>query len=205
MSSSRFARFLETHPPDAPLASCSERTIELYHERVPEALLSFWIEVGWGWFGQGLLHVVDPTTLASGLTTWLGVSDATRIAIVRTAFGEIFYYRDLREQARAMGMSGTQPGELGDVSYIDVHFHEIGVAALDVDDFFNNMLCDPETVRGYLRKGLVDIAREMHGPLTDRECYAFVPALALGGHEEDPTCVQKVDMHVHWSILRQMV
>ena len=203
MASSRFGRFLETHPPNAPLAPCSDHAIDPYRERVPEALIAFWTEVGWGWFGEGLLHVVDPATLVNGLTTWLGGPDTSRTAIARTAFGDIFYHRDLREQARAMGMSGTQPGELGDVSYVDVHFREVGIASLEVEDFFNNMLCDPEIVQGSLRKDLVGFAREVHGPLANHECFAFVPALALGGCE-DPTCVQKVDMHVHWSILRQL-
>jgi hypothetical protein len=203
MPSSRFARFLEVHPPDGPLAPCSADVIAPYRERVHEALIAFWTEVGWGWFGRGLLHVADPATLDDGLAIWLGRSDPTRIAIARTAFGEIFYYRDLREQARALGMSGTQPGELGDISHVDVHFQEISVAALDPNELFNDILCNPEHIEGHLRRGLVDFAREVYGPLTDRECFAFVPALALGGYE-DPTCVQKVDMLVHWSILRQM-
>jgi hypothetical protein len=200
----RYARFLEVHPPDAPPVPCTDAAIAPWRDRVPDALVAFWTEVGWGSFGQGRLHVVDPASLDSALELWLGGSSPTRIAIARTAFGEIFYYRDLREAARARGMSGTLPGELGDVSVIDVHFAQIGVFALEVEAFFNDTLCHPKTVDMFLRRSFVELARGAFGPLTEREGYAFVPALALGG-VEDALSVRKVDMHVHWSILRQLV
>lgn len=203
MPSPRFAAFLAAHPPDTELAPCTDADLDPYREWAPEPLIAFWTEVGFGWFGQGLLQIVDPVTLSDGLALLLGGSSHKRFPLVRTAFGEIFYYRDMREEARALAMSGANPGELGDISNVDVHHGEVGVTSLDVEEFFNSALCDPENVEGYLRKSLVERAREMLGPLAPSECFGFVPALALGGYE-DIGSVQKMDMYVHWSILRQM-
>lgn len=119
--SEHFAQFLEALPPDGPLTPCSAEAIAPYRNHADDGLLRLWTELGWGSFGNGLIHVVDPASLADELAAFLGSSHPTRI----------------------------------------------------------------------------------YGPLAAHECFGFVPALALGG-SEDLSCVRKVDMRVHLSLLSQM-
>ena len=70
--------------------------IEPYRSHASATLVAFWTEVGWGSFGGGMLHVVEPASIADALTIWLPDPKPTRMPIARTAFGEIFYHRDLR-------------------------------------------------------------------------------------------------------------
>jgi hypothetical protein len=201
--SNRFAAFLDALPPDGPLVPCTPAQIAPYRERVSEGLVALWTEVGWGTFGNGLIHIVDPASIADGLELFLGSDNPARIAIARNAFGDIYYYRDMREEARMKGMTGENPGELGDLSYVDVHFKFVDILALDVEELFNETFADPDNIEGALRGSLARAAREIYGPLASDECFCFVPALALGG-SEDIASIQKVQMHVHWAILSQM-
>lgn len=194
--------FLAAHPPSPAVAPLPEARIAEYAGRVPDALVAFWREVGVGSFGGGLIRVASPATLDDALALWLGARSPRRVPIARAAFGELYYWRDLREEARAKGMTGENPGELGDVSCVDVHTASIDVAALDVPELFE-LLADPEYIEVFLRGRLARASIEIYGPIEEHEQLTFVPALALGG-VESLECVQKVAMNVQGSILRQL-
>ncbi len=53
-------------------------------------------------------------------------------------------------------MTGENPGELGDVSCVDVHAVSIDVAALDVPELFE-LLADPEYIEVFLRGRLARV------------------------------------------------
>lgn len=199
-----FPHFLDTLPPDRGVRPLDVSALDRVRTpSMPPELLDFYREVGVGSFGGGLLFVETPDRVQGLLDVWLNRSPR-RIPFARSAFGEIFYYRDLRDEAQQKGLSGEKPGELGDVSWVDVHFARIDIAALSVMEFFEEMLANPDNVDTILRRPLVRAATEILGPLGDHEQYDFVPALALGGSEELGSA-QKVNMLVHTSILRQLV
>lgn len=169
---------------------------------MPEALLEVYAALGVGSFGGGALWLTLPGELQPVLDVWLTPSPQ-RIPFARTAFGEVFYFRDLREEAEAKGLTGDEPGELCDVSVVYPDFFEVSVLALSVEELFETMLGDLTLIEELLRPELVREATERHGALRADEQFGFVPALALGG-SADITCVQKVKMLVQTSILRQL-
>ena len=203
---SPFPGFLAAMPPvtsgvDA-VVRPSEASIARWAHLVPPELVAFWRAIGWGGFGNGIVHICDPALLQPSLELWLGTTSDLRVPFSRSAFGEIFYWRDMRSEAAQAGMTGTRPGELGDVSCVDPHVREISVLAVSVDELFEDAFCDAGFAERFLRRSLVDAAREIWGPLAPHEQLAFVPALALGG-AEDLGSVAKVDMFVQQSLLRQ--
>lgn len=201
--SGHFSQFLAALPPDGPLTPCPAEAIAPYREHAGEGLVRLWTELGWGSFGGGMIHMVDPATLVEELAGFLGSSHPTRIPFARSAFGDLYYYRDMRRDAERKGMTGENPGELHDISYVDVHFKHIDVIAFEVEELLEDVFAIADNIEGPLRGALVRAASEIYGPLAAHECFAFVPALALGGGE-DISCVRKVDMRVHLSLLAQM-
>lgn len=194
--------FLEVLPRDASVTPLTAAELDaLRTPQLPPALLDFYSRVGVGSFGAGLVFVLPPPVLQPMLDVWIP-SSPKRIPFARTAFGDLFYYRDLADEAREKGMTGERPGELGDVSWVDVHYGVIEVLALSIEAFFGDVLAEPSNVAGVLRGPLAHAAQEIHGPLDAAHQLAFVPALALGG-SEDLASVTRVDMLVHTSILRQ--
>lgn len=187
--------------PDA-VRPCNESEIARWEGLVPGELLQFWRAVGVGAFGEGVVHVCTPDALQEQLSVWLGPPSPTRVPFARSAFGVLFYWRDMREEAAERGMTGENPGELGDVSVVDVLQHSIEVLALDLEELFEYAFTDEGFIEQVLRRTLVRAAREIYGPLAPHEQLAFVPALALGGFE-DIASVQKVNALVHQSILQQ--
>ena len=103
-----------------------------------------------------------------------------------TAFGDIFYFRNLGE------------GEY-DISFLDIHYRNISVAAYTVHEFIE-YLVDSEIEKSILRRTLFDEAKNKLGILKANEIYFFAPALVTGGTQEIKY-VNKGDAAVHQSIL----
>lgn len=195
--------FLSLLPADANVRRLSAPELDaLRTPFMPEALLKLYADVGVGSFGGGVMWITAPQELQAMLDVWLP-SSPRRIPFARSAFGDVFYFRDLREEARAKGLTGEVPGELFDVSVVRPDFFEVTVVAFSIEELFEEVLGFADNIEGVLRRDLVDAASEIYGPLEADEQFGFVPALALGG-SEDITSVQKVKMLVHTSILRQL-
>ncbi len=182
--------FMKKHAPGTLLRKASATEAEEYLDRLPDCLLELWRESGFGAYGNGIIRVINPDDYADALATWLGRHDERRIPIAVSAFGDIFYYRDLDE------------GE-EDVSRIMVHYKSIDVCVWSLKDFFNEYLCDHEIIETVLRDKLFRKAVQALGPLADDEMYGFVPALAIGG-AEDIKFVKKQKTLVHLELLFQM-
>ena len=197
-----YDRFLEVLPPDANVQRLSPAEVDgLRSESMPEQLLTLYREVGVGSFGGGMFWLSRPADLQPALNVWLPPSPQ-RIPLGRSAFGDLFYYRDLREEASAKGFTGENPGELSDVSVVRVEYSDIVVCALSIEELCDEILGFEENVDGVFRGDLVRAATEIFGPLSADEQFGFAPALALGGFE-DISCVRKVDLLVHTSLLKQ--
>ncbi|MBL8923444.1 MAG: DUF1851 domain-containing protein [Myxococcaceae bacterium] len=148
----------------------------------------------------GLVIVTRPGALDAELREWLMGNVSGRRSIGRTAFGDLLVFRDLRERARELGVG--DPAREGDVAVVDVHFKRMTVLGTSVDTFLDG-LDDPLFQKAFLRKELFDEVKRRLGACKPNECYAFVPALALGG-SEDAGSVQRVDWRVHQAILLQV-
>ena len=103
----------------------SFETVKKYQAYLPEALLELWQNHGFGFYGNGLLQIINPELYQDVLWSWLmkDQPDMTRLPIAISAFGLVFYYRLLSED-------GDE-----DVSFIDPHNSDIGVTAWSLTDF----------------------------------------------------------------------
>jgi len=199
----RLDAMLRLLPPMADVHKPSATELAALGHRVPEALLAVWAELGWGRFGSGFLHLASPAGLDDVLSDWLGKKDATRTPLGWTALGDIIYFRDLRERARALGMGEPDADQACDVSVIDVRYKQVKMLAWSLSGFFEGCLGDENALRSELHKDLFDAALGRLGPPNADEIYGFVPALGLGG-AEDPASLERVGALAHLDILRQL-
>lgn len=128
----------------------------------------------------GTLMVTAPGAHAAEMSRWLMGKTTGRVALGRSAFGDILVFRDLRERAREQG--DPEAEEACDIALIDLNFKRMNVLAWSVEELIA-ALDDPAFQKESLRKELFDEVQARLGAPGDDEVYAFVPALALGGSE----------------------
>jgi hypothetical protein len=199
-----FAAFLAAFPPDRPLQPVRGKPNAAREQHLHPLLLRFWSEVGYGSFGDGYLHFFDPREYDDVFAGWLvrDRPDPTRVPFARTAFGDIFYWRDLRSKAAEKGLS-TGWDQAGDIYVLSVHHRKGLIVSITPMDFFNGALQRIVLEEPTLYHRLYEQARKRRPRLGGEECYFFVPALALGG----PATLEHVDQGdclVHLEILRQL-
>jgi hypothetical protein len=182
---SRFDYFIKKHQPAIGCALVSEETIQRYQGILPDGLLDHWRTMGWCGYGKGLIWVVNPDDFRDTLKEWLGPAAEGAHAVARTAFGNIAYVND----------EGTY--------YIDVHLNMILKQVKNVEAFFWLTLCDNDFLNNVLDRKRFQQALSRLGVLEPDECYAYAPALALGGPGTAETLI-KVKMMEHLSILAQL-
>ena len=171
----------------------SFETVKKYQAYLPEALLELWQNHGFGFYGNGLLQIINPELYQDVLWSWLmkDQPDMTRLPIAISAFGLVFYYRLLSED-------GDE-----DVSFIDPHNSDIGVTAWSLTDFFNDWICDDEIIEQFLEKSALAKAQTQYDKLTDNQRYCYLPALRLGGRASDLN-LDKGDAATHLDFLYQL-
>lgn len=180
-------RFLEIYEPGEELMKPDETLLNFGRQMLPPEIMYLWENYGFGDYGNGLLKVVDPRDYMSSLYTWLGGRDFSKIPIMVTAFGDIFYYRKLDDTEN-------------DIALLNIHYSRIDVCAYSYQEFFEDYIIEEDIKEGVLRESLYNEALDTLGPLTHDEIFFFVPALALGGGE-NIKCIKKGDANVHQQLL----
>lgn len=186
-----FEDFLKKFPPAGELRKPTEETLEQYRGILPEDLLDFWQEYGFGNYGGGLLKVIDPTDYRDNLFMWLGGADPNKVPILMTGFGNMFYYRKLSETE-------------DDVCMLDIHYRRTMNCSYSFGEFFQHFMQDDELPERLLDKKLFEEATKQFGALKEPEIFFFAPALAYGG-SETVECIQKGDAAVHQDLLFGML
>lgn len=152
--------FLRTHPPHQANQPASEALIGAYRGRLPNSLLTLWQEAGLGFYGPRQIALIDPRAWQPVLDRWIvsPPDDARRIPIALTPFGALLYYRKL---------SDTEE----DVATLDPHDKATQVLAWHLDEAFNEVLCDPQSLDVLIPSGMLEVAEGDHGPLAAGEVY----------------------------------
>jgi hypothetical protein len=177
MTSITLQNFIATHLPSPKNTRASAETIASYKGVLPDSLLELWQATGFGFYGSGLIQVINPDDYKEILWAWLlRDEDMTRLPIALSAFGDIFYYRNLNDEENE---DDDETHE--DVSFLDPHSPESGCTVWSLNDFFNEWLCDSEVIENFLSKDMLKAATEKHGALEENQIFTFVPALKLGG------------------------
>ena len=175
-----------TYGPAQDCEQLSDAELESYATRLPTELLDRWRGSGVCSYGGGLLWFTEPKQLDDVLEDWLKAFELESGAVfLRTAFAHLYIW------------SG------GSVCSIDVHNAGFSKVTGDLDLFFS-LLTDEDIRKKILRVSLYEEVEKRLGPPGRDECYAFVPALALGGPGTADS-VQKVKLREHLAILAELV
>jgi hypothetical protein len=163
--------FLQRHPPSAGLTLASPDQLARYAGHLPAPLLALWRQHGFGFYGQGLVQLIDPDVYRDNLWGWLmrDEPDMDRLPIALSAMGTIFYYRRLSED-------GDE-----DVSFLNPHTSETGCTVWSLERFFNEWLGEDDNLADHLHAGQLDALVARAGALERDEMYFHEPALRLGG------------------------
>lgn len=188
---SSFTEFIKTFKPDDNLTKPTKEELEQFSKVLPLELLNFWKEYGFGDYGNGIIKVINPLDYMANFYDWLGLEDFSKIPILMTGFGDIFYYRKLQDDAE-------------DVCILDIHYRKCIVCSYSLHDFFNSYIVDKEICADLLKKDLFEQAYKTKGKLQTNQIYFFVPALILGGGESIEY-IGKGDANVHQDLLLQLV
>ena len=164
-------KFIKKFKPSKNLQKPNEKILNFYREILPNEIIELWEEYGFGEYGNGLIKIVNPKDYMNSLYTWLGQIDYTKIPIIVTAFGDIFYYRKLED-------------DRNDISVLDIHYRKIIVCSYSYQEFFKKYIIDKKVIKNVLRDSLYKKAIKKLGKLNDKDIFFFVPALILGGKED---------------------
>jgi len=90
-----FEALLKALPAQHPRVYPTPEQIARFREKLPDRLLAYWAEFGWGGFGNGMFWLVNPDEYSSILGAWCGNSlEYTDVFIIgRTAFGELIGWK----------------------------------------------------------------------------------------------------------------
>jgi len=179
-----FQKFEKKHGPAKSCQSVTPQDLETYKGKLPDDLLSLWKESGWCSYADGLLWTINPAEYSAIVKEWIG--DDSLLAFVRTAFGSLLLWNG--EQAR----------------FLDVLSGDVSNLFTTMDFNFNGSLSDDKYLDAVIRRDVFVEALPRLGPPARDECYAFVPALPLGGPGTADT-LQKVKLREHMSLLLQLI
>jgi hypothetical protein len=181
-----FNKFFERHPKFVIDSKPSKAKIDDYHGKLPADILFFWETYGFGTFMDGYLKVVDPEYFQEFLEQTYAPAATPSTVFAVTAFGDILVWEKeyVNQINYRMGSEKTQGKK--------------------ISNLFNIFFINWDTVEKALSAKNYLAAVERLGECAYDECYAYTPALALGGAEKVEN-LQKVKLREHMMILSGLV
>lgn len=172
-----------------------QSSIELYKGKLPNQLLTYWEEHGWGGYGKGIFWIVNPEEYRGVVASWLEGTLFENLdnyhLIARGAFGDLYLW-------------GEQTG------------HSLKITSIFSRCVINDSVASPGEMDRALQsfilsrnvdsndfEDLFEPARKKLGNLRHDEMYGFVPALMLGG-TETLNHLEKVKAVEHLILLSQL-
>ncbi|HBJ1650129.1 GAD-like domain-containing protein [Clostridium botulinum] len=185
-----FSHFINTFKPSNNLLKPTEEELKQFKNSLPTELLNFWKEYGFGNYGDGIIKVINPLEYMENFYEWLGKEDFSKIPIVLTAFGDVFYYRKLQD-------------DVEDICLLSIHYRNSIVCSYSLQEFFKSYIVNEQIYNEVLRRKLFQQAYAVKGSLELNQIYFFTPALILGGKELIES-IDRGDANIHQSILLQL-
>lgn len=189
-SNTIFSKFIRVFEPSDELVKPREDELKQFEDILPSELLHFWKEYGFGNYGNGIIKVINPLDYMENLYEWLGKEDFSKLPILVTGFGDVFYYRKLSEEDE-------------DICLLNIHYRNIIVCSYSLEEFFKSYIVDECNLSNVLRKELFNQAYVIKGVLKQNDIYFFVPALIVGG-KESVESIDNGDANIHQHILFEL-
>ncbi|NFO14079.1 DUF1851 domain-containing protein [Clostridium botulinum] len=185
-----FSHFINTFKPSNNLLKPTEEELKQFKNSLPTELLNFWKEYGFGNYGDGIIKVINPLEYMENFYEWLGKEDFSKIPIILTAFGDVFYYRKLQD-------------DVEDICLLSIHYRNSIVCSYSLQEFLKSYIVNEQIYNEVLRRKLFQQAYAVKGSLELNQIYFFTPALILGGKELIES-IDRGDANIHQSILLQL-
>ncbi len=179
------AEFENTHLPAIKSKPLPESVILKYSNKIPDLLFDLWSKYGCAGFAKGLIWVVNPDDYSDIPKKWLNTEYHDAYVFARTAFGDLFL------------LNGNE------VYILRVQEGTFRILSSDLSRFVYSTLCDKDYLKSGLSNPLFKKALAKLGVLKPDECYAIVPALALGG-EFKIEYLQKAKLQTYLELLSQL-
>lgn len=161
-----------------------EARLDKFARRFSKDFIDMWRTDGWCSYGNGLFWTVDPDEVMPLIIDWHELPDGA-IVFARDAFANLFLV-------------------VGDeVHRLDVHHDVLDIVTLTTEFLFDLKIYNPKFVDDFLEGKLFRKANRRLGDLAAGECYAFVPALVLGGSGKIEN-IKKVKFLEHIALLAQI-
>lgn len=190
-----FARFQEIIGDPIDRREVPAFSIERYRGKLPDQLLTYWIEHGWCGYGQGIFWIVDPQEYEGVVASWIKGTELeyrdNYHLIARGAFGDLYLWGEKTgcslEIASVVSRCVVSDTEIAETD----KDREIQDFLLRTDAEFNDL------------ENLFDKARKKFGALKYDEMYGLVPAFMLGG-DIDLKHLKKLKAVEHLTFLSQL-
>ncbi|HET7795477.1 MAG TPA: GAD-like domain-containing protein [Rhizobacter sp.] len=195
--------FLEQFGPPTASEAASDEVIRKFRGKLPDQLLTYWQELGFCGFKNGLFWLVNPDDYEAELEAWLGDTEVVEqdayYVIARSGFGRLFLWGT--KTGYKYHVDPTQGWIYGE----DRHTAEISLGKQDecLRRFLSGTNPKAIDMKGDDKQPLFDRAASKLGPLAADEVFAFEPALVAGGSAKLGN-ITKRNIHVHLTVLAQL-
>ena len=181
----QISKFVVVHGPAEDSEIVPESSFDYFSDILPDGLLRHWVEFGWSSYANGLLRTVNPEGFDNIFIDWLGENSEDAHAILRTAFGDIIFWRNNK------------------AFYLDVLYNKVFEITDNLKLLFDYSLCNDRYLKIVVKEPLYIKALPKLGKPAYDECYGFFPTLSMGG-----LCIaenlRKVKLYEHLELLRQV-
>lgn len=179
-----------------------EENIQEWRGKLPDRLLTYWRQEGWGSYGQGRFWLVNPADYEDIVDEWLEDSPLEQIdafhVIARTGFGKLYLCGERSGQSAVINCATNAVFALP--NSLKPKTPERRDLSIQVFLGVDKEECDLDDEEG---KPLFARARRLLGPLDKDEVYGFEPALVTGGRMRLEN-LRRLKLDQHLTILRQI-
>ncbi|PUV24395.1 T6SS immunity protein Tdi1 domain-containing protein [Sphingobacterium athyrii] len=180
-----FEEFFKQYPDYTIQEKPTNEIIEKYQNQLPEVLIAFWKEYGFGSFMDGYLKVVNPDEFANILSDSYSPVYQNPIVMFATGLSDLIIW------------------ENNHTVLLDYRHGKSKVLESGLKYLFEDLTDSTYIDSDLLGKNFV-AAKKRLGDLNFEESFGYVPLLGLGGAEKSEN-LDKVNLKVHISLISQTV
>lgn len=167
-----FERFLENSINSEKVKDITDVNINQYKKNAPDSLINLWEEAGFGIYCDGLFRIIPPSDYQDIVDNIYDRDyNIASIPFLTTAFGDIFAY-----------IKNEQFGN--HVVFFNMRYGTYQIFTDNLNLLFNVFLLKVDSLEFRYKLGLYQQVKKMLGIPKYDECYAYVPALVLGGEDK---------------------
>jgi len=175
---------------------------ELWKNRLPDQLLTYWSQEGFSAYADGLFWIVNPSDYEDTVEQWLRGSPLSKVdsfhVIARSAFGKLYLWGE-----RTGSSVKIVPSANAIIALSSDLKRSINDPDFAIRTFFSARVRSDADLKDEAGSSLFKRILSKVGPLSATEIYGFNPALVAGGRMKLEN-LEKVNIFDHLAYLRQL-